>query len=235
MRSLSRQALFTMALAVALGGAIASPASATPTFTTTSNSFPFATPVSSARTPGVSTSWRFTLGVIPFSMTCTHATYTDFIGSTNTQRRVVSYVVGNGSGRSCRALMGSFTGTVDGDRFVCGASTSNPWLAHITRQITPAPRNPSRRPSFGGTLYLAGSCSFSVTLVGRYQCSMVMHSGVSINYIDTTEATTAATGTASGPRPSVTVSGRTCLFSGSTLADLSAVYTYTANPEHVIT
>lgn len=234
MRSLSRQTLLTIALAVALGGAIASSASATPVYTTTSNSFPFATPIGS-RLTAQSTNWTFTLGVFGFSMTCNHATYSDSIGSTNTQRRVVSYVVGNGSGSSCRALFGSFTGTVSGDRFVCGASASNPWLAHITRQISPAPRNPSRRPSFAGTLYLAGSCSFTVILSGRYVCSIVMHSGVSISLGDTTEATTTAIGTAGGARPSVSISGRTCLFSGSTLADLSAVYTYSANPEHVIT
>ncbi len=233
MRSLSRQALFAGVLAVVLASAIATPASATPAYTTSSNSPPFATPIGSTA-PAQSSNWTLYLGGFSFYMTCNYAAYSDFIGVTNTQRRMVSYVVGNGSGGSCRGSLGSFTATVDGDRFVCGASTSNPWLVHLRSITVPTRRNPSVRRSAAGTVYMAGSCSFNVTIVGRYQCSIFIYGGTSVNYSETTENTSSIISTASGLRPFAEARGSTCLFFGQTQADLDALYAYSANPEHVI-
>jgi hypothetical protein len=232
MRSLSRQTLLTGMLAVVLASAFATPASATLVYTTTSNSIPFATPIGSTA-PAQSSNWTLYLGGFLFYMTCNYAEYSDFIGVTNTQRRMVSYVVGNGSGRSCRGSLGSFTATVDGDRFNCGASASNPWLVHL-RSTTASRRNPPMGRSAAGTVYMASHCSFNVTLVGRYQCSIVIYGGTSVGYSETTENTDSIISTASGYRPFAEARGRTCLFPGQTQADLDALYTYVANPEHVI-
>jgi hypothetical protein len=170
---------YVLAVAVIVGAgaaAIAGPALATPNRTDSVGgpTAPFFTPISSTRSQSTGVG-SFTVGVIGLGLQvqcpAPSSRMSAYAGPTHTQLRVTELSAGN---RAVRCPVMPAGWKLDSTEFTCTATSTNPWLYHITF-INSA--NPN---SVTGTLNNTSGCKFTITDGAGRSCVIAVDPGQSL-------------------------------------------------------